>query len=71
MIASDDFQGWNQTVELLLDPHALDLHFGAQGVADVVVKTGDGAFRGFHRKGRVRRFDTDAHRLGLIGHAQG
>ncbi|MCY1177159.1 hypothetical protein D9M73_174560 [compost metagenome] len=58
-------QGRNQTVELTFDPHTLDLHLRAQGVADVVVETNDFTFIGFRGKWWIRRFDTDAQ--GFLG----
>ncbi|MCY1445331.1 hypothetical protein D9M71_618410 [compost metagenome] len=57
------FQCRDQAVELLLDPNALDLHFFAQGIADVVVETDDAAIRRLRRERRVGCFDTDFQRF--------
>src|SRR5471032_549256 len=57
------FKCRDQTVELLLDPDALDLHLFAQGVADVVVKTNNAAVRRLGGKRRVSSFDTDFQRF--------
>ncbi|MCY1450256.1 hypothetical protein D9M71_670470 [compost metagenome] len=62
-------KGRNQAVELALDPHALDLHLRAQGIADVVVEARDLAFVGLGGEWWVGRFDTDAQ--GFLGGKQG
>jgi len=56
------FERRNHAVELLDHPGAFDFHLLAQRVANVVVKTADLTFRGFHRKRRVGRFDTNTQR---------
>ncbi|MCY1174666.1 hypothetical protein D9M73_148750 [compost metagenome] len=65
------FKRRDQAVELLLDPHALDLHFFAQRVADVVVETHDAAVRRFRRERRVSRLDTDFQRFFIGEGCQG
>ncbi|MNO05935.1 hypothetical protein D3C81_2275130 [compost metagenome] len=54
----------------MLDPLALDLHFLAQGIADVVVEASDVAIRSLEAEGRIGGFDTEAQGV-LAGEGEG